>query len=176
MTVKRHPENERIKRRYLQFQREVKGPDESSLDAVAKAIERFDEYNRRRDFRKFHTEQACGFKANLTEQRNVRTGAPLSASTINSTLGILKAFFVWLAGEPDYRTRITYAHAEYFNAPENLARVATARRRTAYPTLAQIRTVLDAMPAATEIERRDRALIAFAILTGARDSAIVPSS
>ncbi len=173
MTLKRSPENERIKRRYLQFQREVKGRDDSSLDAVAKAIERFDEYNQRRDFKKFHIDQARGFKANLIEQRNARTGAPLSASTINSTLGILKAFFVWLAGEPDYRTRIKQADAQYFNPPENLARVATAHRHKHCPTLTQIRTVLDAMPAATEIERRDRALIAFAILTGARDRAII---
>jgi integrase len=173
MTPKRTPANERIKRRYLQFLREVKGRDEASLDAVAKALERFDDYNRRRDFKKFHIEQARGFKADLMEQRNARTGAPLSASTINSTLGALKAFFIWLAGEPDYRARIKYADAEYFNVPDNLARVATAHRHRPCPTLTQIRTVLDAMPAATDIERRDRALIAFAILTGARDRAIV---
>lgn len=173
MTVKRSPSNERTKRRYLQFLREVKGRDEASLDAVVKAIERFDEYNRRRDFKKFHIEQARAFKAHLMEQRNARTGAPLSASTINSTLGMLKAFFVWLAGEPEYRARIKYADAEYFNAPENLARVATAHRHKPCPTLAQIRAVLDAMPVQTEIERRDRALVAFAILTGARDRAIV---
>jgi integrase len=40
------------------------------------------------------------------------------------------------------------------------------------PTLEQVRHVLRSMPAATAIERRDRAIIAFAILTGARDGAI----
>jgi integrase len=173
MTPKRSPANERVKRRYLHFLRDAKGRDEASLDSVAKAIERFDEYNRRREFKMFHIEQARGFKAHLMEQRNARTGAPLSASTIHSTLGMLKAFFVWLAGEPEYRARIKYADAEYFNAPDNLARVATAHRHKPCPTLKQIRAVLDAMPAATEIERRDRALVAFAILTGARDRAIV---
>jgi integrase len=171
--MKRNPANERIKRRYLQFLSDVKGRDETSLDAVAKAIERFDEYNRRRDFKKFHIEQARGFKVHLMDQRNVCTGAPLSASTVTSTLGILKAFFIWLAGEPEYRGRLKYADAEYFNVPENLARVATAHRHKPCPTLTQIRAVLDAMPTGTEFERRDRALIAFAILTGARDRAIV---
>jgi integrase len=38
--------------------------------------------------------------------------------------------------------------------------------------LEQIRHVIKAMPATTDVERRDRALIAFAILTGARDRAI----
>ena len=40
------------------------------------------------------------------------------------------------------------------------------------PTLEQIRHVIRTMPATTEIERRDRALVAFTILTGARDGAI----
>jgi hypothetical protein len=66
--MKRHPENERMKRHYLHFLAEVKGRDEASLDAVAKAIERFDDYNRRKDFKKFHIEQARGFKAHLMEQ------------------------------------------------------------------------------------------------------------
>lgn len=173
MIAKRTPENERVKRRYLQFLKEVKGRDEASLDAVAKALERFESYNRRRDFRKFHVEQAMAFKAQLANQVNIRTGAPLSASTINSTLAALKSFFVWLADQPDYRSRIRYADAEYFNPPDNLVRVATAHRYKPCPTLAQIRAVLQAMPIENEIERRNRALIAFAILTGARDRAIV---
>ena len=86
---------------------------------------------------------------------------------------MLKAFFVWLAGETDYRTRIKQADAEYFNAPDNLARVVTARRHKPCASLKQICAVLDAMPTSTEIECRDRALIAFTIFTGARDRAIV---
>ena len=102
MTTKRHPENEKAKHNYLQFLRDVKGRDESSIDQVAKALERFDDYNRRRDFGKFHIQQARGFKTHLTAQRNIRTGAPLSASTVVSTLGMLKAFFIWLSGEAGY--------------------------------------------------------------------------
>jgi integrase len=172
MTAKHHPENEKAKRKYLHFLRDTKGRDETSIDQVAKALERFDEYNRRRDFAKFHIEQARGFKGHLTAQRNARTGKPLSASTIVSTLGMLKAFFIWLSGEARYRA-VKQADAEYFNPPDNLARVATARRHKPCATLKQIRAVLEVMPATTEIERRDRALIAFTILTGARDRAIV---
>ncbi|MGA2636583.1 hypothetical protein [Methylocella sp.] len=74
MSLKRSPANERTKRRYLHFLREAKGRDETSIDQVAKAIERFDEYNRRRDFAKFHIEQARGFKAHLMEQRKHTNG------------------------------------------------------------------------------------------------------
>ena len=41
------------------------------------------------------------------------------------------------------------------------------------PTLEQVKHVLNAMPANTEIELRNRALIAFTLLTGARDGAII---
>ena len=175
MIPKRTPANERAKRAYLCWLGGSQGRHEASLDAVAKALERFDEYNKRRDFAKFHFEQALGFKARLIEQHNARTGAPLSASTIKSTLAALKAFFFWLAGEPGYRAKLRRNEAEYFNPPDNLARIAGAHRRRPCPTLAQIRDALAAMPTKTEIDMRDRALVAFAILTGARDSAIVSS-
>jgi hypothetical protein len=57
--------NERVKRRYLQFLKEVKGRDEASIDAVAKAIDRYQEDSKYRDFRKFHVEQAIAFKTRL---------------------------------------------------------------------------------------------------------------
>ena len=104
--IKRNSANERIKRRYLQHLKETKGRDEASLDAVAKAIDRFEEYSKFRDFKKFHVEQVRAFKAHLRTTRNARTGDPLSASTIYSTFAALKAFFAWLSQERGYRSRI----------------------------------------------------------------------
>ena len=174
--TKRHPENERIKRRYVLYLKDAKGRDEASIDAATAAIERFEDYNRRRDFRAFHIEQARGFKTHLSAARNVRTDKPLSASTICSTLGALKAFYVWLADQAGYASKIKYADADYFNPPDNLSRTATAQRYVECPTLAQVRAMLDARPGETEVQRRNRALVAFAILTGARDRAIVSFS
>ena len=171
--IKRNSANERVKRRYLQHLKETKGRDESSLDAVAKAIDRFEEYSKFRDFKKFHVEQVRAFKVHLRTTRNVRTGQPLSASTIYSTFAALKAFFVWLSQEQGYRSRIKLADAEYFNSPDNLSRVATARRYRACPSVKQVRLMIETVPASTEIQLRDRALIAFALLSGARDRAII---
>jgi integrase/recombinase XerD len=165
--------NERIKRRYLVFLREAKGRDEASIDAVAAAINRFEGYARHRDFKAFHFEQARGFKRHLAESKNARTGQPLSASTVHSALAALKAFFLWLADQPGYASRVKYADAEYFSSPESLARVATAHRFKPCPTLAQIRQMIGASPAETEVQKRDRAIIAFTIVSGARDGAIV---
>ena len=171
--TKCNPANERVKHRYFHYLKDVRGRDDASIDGAAKAIHRFEEHSKTRDFKKFHVEQARAFKAHLMATRNVRTGEPVSASTIHSTLAALKAFFVWLAQQRGYRARIKLADAEYFNAPDNLSRIATARRYKACPTIKQVRAMLDAMPAGSEIEQRDRALIAFTLLSGARDRAIV---
>jgi integrase len=45
-------------------------------------------------------------------------------------------------------------------------------RERPVPTLEQIRGVLAAMPHTTEIEQRNRGLIAFTLMTGVRDGAL----
>jgi integrase len=96
----------------------------------------------------------------------------LSKATLHSTLTQLKRFFQWLAGYPGFKSRFRYTDAEYFNASEKDARIATARREQNVPTLEQIKHVIHTMAAGTELERRDRALITFTLVTGARDGAI----
>jgi integrase len=169
---KHHPENERIKRRYFIYLREAKRLSEHSVDQAAAAIAAFETATNYRDFRKFHIEQARRFKRVLDEQVNRKTGKPLAKATIHARLMALKAFFQWLADQPGYRSRIAYADSEYFNPSANDGRIARTTREREAPTREQIRQVLEAMPSGTPIERRDRALIAFAILTGARDNAL----
>lgn len=170
--TKYNANNERIKRQYFIFLKEAKRQNESSVDAVAKAISRFEAYTKYRVFKAFHFEQAVGFKHHLAKQTNQRTGKPLSKATMNSTLGQLKGFFQWLSMQPGYKSRINYTDTEYFNLSEKEVRIATARRESAEPTLEQIKHVIESMPSKSDIERRNRALIAFTLLTGARDSAI----
>jgi integrase len=164
--------NERMKRQYFTYLAEAQGHSEPSIDAVAKAIARFEAYNRYKDFKTFHIEQAKAFKRDLATQRGHRSGELLSKATLYATLTALKRFFVWLAGQPGYKSRISYSDAEYFNLSAKETRIAKATRPARVPTLEQIRHVIRRMPATTDIQRRDRALIAFTILTGARDGAI----
>lgn len=164
--------NERIKRRYFAYLKEAKRHSEPTVDAVAKALNRFEVDTRHRDFRAFHFEQAVAFKKHLAEQRSQQSGEKLSKATLHATLAHLKRFFQWLAGQPSYKSRLQYSDAEYFNLSDKDTRVATARREQPAPTLEQVRHVITSMPTNTDIERRNRALIAFTLLTGARDSAI----
>ncbi len=171
--MKKHdPNNERIKRKYFTFLKEAKGQSGATVDAVAKALNRFEVYTNFRDFKAFHYEQAMAFKKHLAKQKGIQSGKALSKATLYATMAQLKRFFQWLSQQPSYKSRIQYSDAEYFNLSEKDTRVATARRQPKVPTMKQIKHVIKTMPTSTEIECRNRALIAFTLLTGARDSAI----
>jgi integrase/recombinase XerD len=170
--LKHNAENERVKRRYFAYLKEARRYSESSLDEVAKALHRFEVYTKFRDFRKFHIEQPIAFKRELADQRNARTDKPLSKATQQRTLAVLRSFFHWLAGQPGFRSRLSYADADYFSLSEKDLRIAKASHEQRFPTLEQVLHVLAVMPTETEVDRRNRAVIALAILTGARDGAI----
>jgi integrase len=165
------PENERVKRDYTFYLEAANGKQSATIDAALRAIERFETSTGRKPFRKFHIEQARSFRARLVEELGAN-GKPLSAATIASTLKHLRNFFLWLSREPGFRSALNPNDANYFTPSEQDMRVATARREKRVATLEEIKHVVSLMPAGTPIERRNRALIAFTILTGARDGAL----
>ena len=118
--TKHNPENERIKRRYFAYLKEAKGHSEPTVDAAAKALSRFEEYNRYRDFKAFHFEQAVAFKRHLAEQTGQRSGEKLSKATLHATLTQLKQFFHGWPGSRGTRRA--------FSIP--MPTISTCRRRT----------------------------------------------
>lgn len=169
---KANAQNTRIKRAYFHYLKEARRRDEQSIDQVAKALARFEEATGHRDFKRFHREQAVAFKRRLDMEKNIRTGKPLARATVHSTLSALREFFIWLAGQPGYKSKISYGDADYFNLSEKDVRIAKATREKPVPTLEQVHHVLGSMPADTDIEKRNRALLAFDLLTGARGAAL----
>jgi integrase len=163
--------NERIKYEYFSYLKEANQLGTQSIDAVAKALDRFETYTGRTDFKRFRREQAVAFKTKLASQLSARSGEKLSKATVRSTLLALKAFFLWLAREPGYRNHLQYDDGKFFNMSLKDTAIANAAREPRVPTLEQVRAVILGMPAATVFERRNRAVIAFILLTGARDDA-----
>jgi hypothetical protein len=92
----------------------------------------------------------------------------LSAATITSILGTLNAFFRW---QPGYKFRIDASAQNISTRPSTKCEWRPQGESSGIPTVEQILHVLATMPAETDIEKRDRAVIAFTLLTGARDGA-----
>jgi integrase len=165
------PENERLKRDYTFWLETSNGKQNATIDAALRAIERFEASTSWKPFRKFHIEQARSFRARLAEETN-SNNRPLSAATVTSTLKHLRNFFLWLSREPGFRSALNSNDANYFTPSEQDVRVATARREKRVASLEEIKRVLASMPTCATVELRDRAIVASAILTGARDGAL----
>lgn len=170
--MKHSGKNERIKRAYARYLKDARRHSESSIDTALAAIDRFEGYTKRRDFALFHIEQASAFKDHLAAQLSERTGKPLSAATQLHTLAALRCFITWLADQSGYRSRIRHSDADYFSLSLKQTAIAKSHRSIEGPTVDQVRYVVERMPYGTDIEMRNRALIACAFLSGARDDAL----
>lgn len=170
--TKHNTENERIKHRYRVWLQDARGYSETSIDQALSAITEFESHTRCRPFRLFHIESARAFTRDLCARRNPKTGKPYSKATLNGTLGSLRKFVEWLGGQPECRRRIRYGDAAYFRLTEKDGRIARATRPKRVPTVDEVRRVIAAMPTETEVEKRNRAVIAFVLLTCARVSAV----
>src|SRR5262249_49031499 len=166
-----NPKNERLKREYFRYLKEADQKAEATVDGVRKAIARFEAYTALKDLATFNKEQAIAFKKWLTRTRSP-CGEPLAKSTLLSTVNALKHFFKWLSWQPGYRSRIKTTDVEYLNLSDNETRAAKAPRFKTFPTLEQIHAAVLALPSDSDVEKRNRALLCFAILTGMRDSAL----
>ena len=168
--AKRASDNLRIKRAYLDWLRHAKGLSEMSIDKAAASIDRWFGYIGAADLRRFHTEKAVAFKRHL-EKAGAPTGRPLSDASRDGILRDLRAFFLWLADQPGYRSKVRHRDAQWFTPDRRSARGAHQGQWRPHPSPEQMRAVILRMPSATVIERRDRALMAFLFLTGSRETA-----
>lgn len=167
---KRNDPNERLKREYAEHLQHARGRGEATIDYALSAILRFEEHTHFRDFKTYRPQQAQSFKKKLGEAKSA-TGRPLSAASRAAIMKHLRGFFLWLRERPGHR-RITVGDCDYFSLSRAEETMAAARKMKVVPTIDQVRAVLKAMPDETPIDKRNRALIAFLALTGARADAV----
>lgn len=164
-------ENERMKRKYVFHLEETDGLDAKTTDKILAAILKFEQSTGFMPFKRFHIEQAAKFKVTLSQAKNQR-GQPLSHSTVDATLTIVRKFFHWLAGQSGYKKVLTFSDARYFNNNRKSARIAHTANEKEYPSTEAAFHAFQAMPSVTEFDRRNKALFAFFMLTGARVGAV----
>ena len=137
---------------------------------MAAALLDFEEALGFKPLKAFHREWAARYKRHLERQKNTRTGKPLGLTTRDATLRLVKGFFHWLASQPGFKSRITYADVAYFDNNAKDARAAHQQRPIPYPSSEQCAHAFRAMPEG-EVAQRDKAIFALLMLRGARDGA-----
>jgi len=172
MSKRPNEQNERIKRRFLHYRKYARQLSEKSLDREMAALERFDVWNKRKDFVRFHIEWAMGFRDHL-EMAKGATGKPLGKSTTRGILAVLREFVLWLSQQEGFRSRIKPKDADYFNLSRRDEAEARAAPPRPAPSINQSKRALSLMPEETPRDMRDKAVFALLCLTGIRVAALV---
>ncbi len=168
--MKSNSENARIMHDYLRHLRGPCGYSESTIRAKEHAVCSYEDFTKYEGFDKFNQSKAEGFKRWLENRQS--KGKKLSVTSVYHHLRHLKDFFKWLSGRSGYRSKISADAISYLTLEKNKVREALAPKYVKHPTLDHIKQVVSSIKIVTEIDRRDRALISFLLLSGMRDSAI----
>ncbi|HBR13958.1 MAG TPA: recombinase XerC [Candidatus Omnitrophica bacterium] len=168
--MKINVKNELIKRKFFRRLREAEGLAEATVNCIEKAIALYEDFTKNADYAKLNPDKAVAFKKWL-QKREFR-GTFLSLSTQHGYLRYLVKFFTWLSGEPGYKSKIAIDTIAYLKLSRKDERVATQYTPRNFPAVEYVRKLADSINVINEIDLRDRALIAFAILSGARDKAL----
>ena len=171
MTKQPFEANERLKRRFLEYRKHAGRLSEKSLDRELTALERFDAWNGRKDFHRFHIEWAMGFRTHLEAVKSAR-GKPLGKSSQRAILATLREFVLWLSQQDGFRSRIRASDAEYFNLSRRDEAEARAAPTRPAPSVKQAQRALALMSSATPRQKRDKAVFGLLCLTGIRVAAL----
>lgn len=168
--MKANAKNERIKRKYLTWLREARGLSEATVSSVEKAIWRHEDFTGQEDFSAFSQNRAVAFKKWLQERKH--NSKPISTATAYHCLRHLKEFFTWLSGQPGFKRKISLDCVSYLSLNKKKVREATAPKPVRFPSFDYVLKLAESIQVNMEIDQRDRALIAFLLLSGMRDKAV----
>ena len=156
-------ENERVIRSYIEVKRFRLA--ESTISQILNAIEKYQEFTEYKDFKQFDLKSVNKYVRYLRDLK-------LSVSTINGCLTYLRNFLEWLSSQTGYKSRIKLDVVELLSINNNELNQLNKSINKDYPTIEQAKTIFDAVTVKNEVDRRDKALIAFATLTGIRSEAL----
>lgn len=163
-------QNEKAKRRYFDWLRGAKGYAESTIDAIERAVHMFEESTGHKCFKTFSERQASGFKAWM--ETGSKRGKSVSKTTMYGTLRHVNSFFSWLATQSGYKSKISLDAVSYLTLDRRSVREVLSPRPKRFPSLDQVRQLVQSIDVRNEIDQRDRAVIAFMMLTGIRYEAL----
>ncbi len=161
--------NEVIKREYFNHCRSAQGFANSTINKYAQCIYKWQQCFENEDFANFTKDKCDDFKKYLKEKAEENN---TSLSNQYDILRHLKKFFVWLSEQKGYE-KIRKTDLDYLRLSKKETNIALEKQEKDIPTLDEIKSVVNNIRVKTEVDMRDKALIAFLILTGMRISAVI---
>lgn len=171
MTKKMY-QNEQRKREFLEHLKGAEGFAESSINTFAEAVDQWQLFTGNEDFANFNQTKALAFRDWLKSRKANTEVGTISLVTQYNYLRRVKRFFKWLSVEPNYKNKILKNDVECLRLPKGDARIARQGTTKQTPTFEEAKAIIESIEIKNEIDKRDRAVICFALITGMRISAI----
>ncbi|MBT4153370.1 MAG: site-specific integrase [Candidatus Magasanikbacteria bacterium] len=168
--------NELVKRNYYIYLENAKQYSQKTIRCYEKGIWLWEEFSGQADFGVFSKQKAIDFKKWLKSKQKKNGEGTVSLSYCHTNIRYLKAFFIWLSKQDGYKSKIHEQDVEYLNLTKAENKIATQSKNTRFPSIEQVKKVIEHIEGKTEVELRDRALISLTLLTGIRISALASLS
>lgn len=166
-------ENEVAKRTFFEHLKGAQGFSRSSIRTHAEAINQWEVFTKHEDFSEYDKSKAVAFTEWLANRPAKTKSGTISLVTQYNYLRRIKKFFTWLCEQPGYKSKIVKNEVEYLRLSKADAQIARSGTTKRMPTFDEVKKIISGITGTSEIDMRDRSLISFALITGARISAIV---
>ncbi|RYG90992.1 hypothetical protein EU803_13490 [Loktanella sp. IMCC34160] len=144
--------------------------DGKTADAHLCTIREFEAFLEAKPFDKLTDKDVARFRDRQVVRAREDVGPPLSVGTVRHKMSYLHMFLVWLRGQKGYR-RLSGSLADGCALPKAFGQAPINAARP-YPTLDEANEMVQSMPSATLLQRRDRAMVAFAFISCLRAAAL----
>jgi len=159
--------NEITKKQYEEWLSLDEGLSATTIHGKLKDIRKYETHTGFKCLATFNKQQALAFKEKYKKQLNP-AGGKISTATVFRTFNNLKEFFTWLGQQKGYKSKIQFSDLRAFNLTQKEQNIANKKPYKTFPRIEDVQATIHAMPTSTELEQRNQALIAFALLTCAR--------
>lgn len=166
-------ENEQIKRQFFEQLKGARGFAKSSVHTHADALTQWDTFTKNEDYSTYDKTKAAAFTDWLNTRPAKSKSGKVSLVTQSNYIRRIKKFFEWLCEQPGYKSKIQKSDVDYLRLSKADAQIARLGTTKKMPTFDDAKKIIEGIDGKSEIDLRDRALISFALITGARINAII---
>lgn len=166
-------QNELRKREFFENLRGAEGFTESSINTFSEAIAQWQTFSENEDFGNFNKSKAITFVEWLKLRGSKTPLGQISLATQYNYLRRVKRFFKWLSDHPNYKNKILRNDINFLRLSKKDVLIAISGKTKKMPSFEEIKRIIENIKINNEIDKRDRAMICLALLTGIRISALI---